>query len=139
MNLLICETKRGIGEMKYEICNESPLLSFAIATYNKADVVWELVNLLLSINCEDIEVVVTDDASTDNTYTKLALVNDTRFKIFKNETNLGAINNMVKAVFNASGKYVFYINDRDSINIKHVSHIMECIKEQDYSYVMVKN
>lgn len=115
------------------------LVSFVIPTYNRCDMVYELVKEILTIKREDINVVVTDNNSTDNTFEKLGTICDKRLKIYRNETNVGAINNMVKAVFHASGKYAFYINDRDSIIMENLPPVFDLLEKGEYAYVVARN
>ncbi|MDR2152703.1 MAG: glycosyltransferase [Helicobacteraceae bacterium] len=112
-----------------------PIVSFCIATYNRAERVYALVTSILSCEREDIEVCVNDNASTDNTKELLGKIADSRFKYFENENNIGAIRNMLVVITRASGKYAFYCNDRDLIVIENIPKLIAFLSERDFAYV----
>lgn len=60
--------------------NSKYLLSICIPTYNRASIIRDCVDSCLEINSKNIEIVVTDNASTDGTYNELKDIKDSRFK-----------------------------------------------------------
>ena len=62
-----------------------PKVSIIIPTYNRVDVVVEAIRSVLDQTVKDIEVIVVDDGSTDNSYdiVNLYAQNDSRIKLFK--------------------------------------------------------
>ena len=74
---------------------EDILLSICIPTYNRADIVYECVKECLKISGDDIEVVVNDNCSTDDTKGKLEKIVDKRFRYYRNNENIGYSNLMV--------------------------------------------
>ena len=91
------------------------ILSVCIASYNKAQTTYDLVVSLLSNVDEGFEVVVVDNASTDNTIELLETVKDGRLRIIKNEQNIGGAANMIKAVYSGNALFSLYTNDRDCV------------------------
>ena len=83
------------------------LISFCIPTYNRADYLGKLLESITSQADESIEIVISDNASTDNTDE----IVDFYKKIFpsivfkKSKINYGADKNLLKAVSHASGKF----------------------------------
>lgn len=92
------------------------IISFCISTYNRSDKIFKLVNDILEYKGNDIEVVVSDNCSTDDTIIKLSKIEDERFRFFVNSPNTGAIPNYMKAMSEGEGEYVFFSTDKDSIN-----------------------
>ena len=87
---------------------KDPLVSIVIATYNGAAYLEEQLKSLLAQTYPAIEIVASDDGSTDNTVDILlqyAAVHD-NFKIIKNKTNLGYIKNFEQAMAAASGEWI---------------------------------
>ena len=111
------------------------LLSFCIATYNRKKILLELINTLLEIKRDDYDIVVTDNASDDGTMEMLQSMNCKKVKYFRNKSNIGIANNIIKSVFNADGKYAFYINDRDLIDISLIDSVFNILKNMDLSFV----
>jgi glycosyltransferase involved in cell wall biosynthesis len=75
-----------------------PAVSVAITAYNSGPWVAEAVRSALGQTMGDIEVVVVDDASTDDTYVAVAAVEDPRLRLYRNSTNLGEAANWNRTV-----------------------------------------
>lgn len=62
-----------------------------------------------------MEWLITDDCSTDDTFTMLQemALNDSRIRIFKNEVNSGAAVTRNVSISNATGKYIAFIDSDD--------------------------
>jgi glycosyltransferase involved in cell wall biosynthesis len=75
-----------------------PAVSVAITAFNSQPWVAGAVHSALEQTMRDIEVVVVDDASTDDTYRVVAAINDTRLRLYRNITNLGEANNWNRAL-----------------------------------------
>jgi glycosyltransferase involved in cell wall biosynthesis len=75
-----------------------PAVSVAITAYNSAPWVAEAVRSALEQTMRDIEVVVVDDASTDDTYAAVAGVDDPRLRLYRNSANLGEAANWNRTV-----------------------------------------
>lgn len=88
-------------------------LSFCIPTYNRASQVHELVTTILRCPDTEIEVVVLDNGSTDDTLTRLSTVHDPRLQVHSNGTNRGALFNMVNVLEKGRGDYLIYSTDQD--------------------------
>lgn len=114
-----------------------PFLSISIATYNKREYVYKnVVEILSSFPGEEIEVVVTDNASTDDTIECLKEISDSRLRIIEKRENTGAACNFIDAIFNAQGEYVLYTNDRDNIIGEGLYPLIKMLRENDYAYVI---
>ena len=75
-----------------------PAVSVAITAYNSEPWVAEAVRSALEQTMGDIEVVVVDDASTDDTYAAVAAVEDPRLRLFRSSTNIGEAANWNRTV-----------------------------------------
>jgi glycosyltransferase involved in cell wall biosynthesis len=75
-----------------------PAVSVAITAYNSGPWVAEAVRSALDQTMGDIEVVVVDDASTDDTYAAVAAIDDARLRLYRNSTNLGEAANWNRTV-----------------------------------------
>jgi glycosyltransferase involved in cell wall biosynthesis len=65
--------------------NESPLVSICIPTYNRAGLVKKAIDSALSQTYTNIEILVVDNASTDNIEDIISDYSDVRLKFFKNK------------------------------------------------------
>ncbi len=90
--------------------NKKPVLSICIPTYNRAALVYECVSGILKSKSEDIEVVVSDNASEDTTSLLLSKIKDDRFHYTRNKTNIGSVN-VINVLKLAQGSWLLLISD----------------------------
>lgn len=93
-----------------------PLVSVCIPAYNNAAYIKDTVMSILEQTYQNIELVVVDDCSTDNTVEVLETIQDERLKIYKNEHNLGMVGNWNRCLELATGEYVKLICADDMIH-----------------------
>lgn len=113
------------------------VLSICIPTYNRRDNVKNLTLNLLGSKRNDFEIVVVDNASTDNTYTELLKIKDERLKVYLNKKGITAIENGNRALKLASGKYCMLFNDREIANNKYLDEILDFLSKDEYSFVHI--
>lgn len=99
-------------------------LSFCIPTYNNEKSVHRLVIDLLTYNASDIEVVVLDNGSLDNTLNSLKLIKDDRLNIYSNGINKGALFNMLNVLDKGRGEYLVYCTDHDHIDVNKIGQFL---------------
>ena len=94
----------------------SPLVSIALCTYNGAVFLRRQLDTILQQTYTHLEIVIVDDASTDDTINiiKVYAAKDDRIRFFQNETNFGFNKNFEKAVSYCAGEYIA-IADQDDI------------------------
>jgi len=109
------------------------LISFCIPTYNRAELVKRCVKSILEIDSREIEVVVVDNASPDSTEETLKSIDDARISYYKNQTNLGAVMNIVQTIRRARGEWVFLMSDEDAIVRNSVEEIIADLSTGDLS------
>ena len=84
-----------------------PLVSIAVPVYNGQRYLAEALDSLLAQTITDIEIIITDNASTDETAAicKRFAAQDARVRYFRSSTNIGACPNFNLGVTYARGKY----------------------------------
>jgi glycosyltransferase involved in cell wall biosynthesis len=93
---------------------KGPLVSIVIPTYNYAQFVGRALNSLLSQTFSDIELIVIDDASTDDTPKVLeAYRGDTRVRLVRHDSNQGHIRTYNEGLVMARGEYVGLLSADD--------------------------
>jgi len=97
---------------------DKPLVSVIIPTYNIERYIEEALQSILNQTYKNIEVVVVDDCSTDNTLKILEDIQKTdhRIKVYKNNQNLKISKTLNKAITYSSGKYIARM-DGDDISL----------------------
>lgn len=91
-----------------------PLLSVIIPTYNRGRLILNSVTSVLNQTYKNIELIVVDDCSTDNTEEILKSINDSRIKYVKLEKNSGACVARNKGIEISRGEFIAF-NDSDDL------------------------
>lgn len=85
----------------------SPLVSIVLPTYNGERYLAKQLDSIYSQSCQDFEVIVADDVSTDGTVKVLDKYKQhNNFQYSINQKNLGFIKNFSQAVMKARGKFI---------------------------------
>ncbi len=94
----------------------SGLVSIVLCTYNGNFFIDDQLQSILRQTYNNIEIIISDDVSTDGTYEKLEKFaqKDSRIRLFRNITNLGYNKNFSKACSLANGNYIA-IADQDDV------------------------
>jgi len=90
-------------------------VTIAIPTYNRVDLLKEAIESVLSQTYKDFELLICDNASTDNTEKMVSTFSDPRIKYHKNKNNIGMMNNWNKCVELSRGKYLMILGDDDKL------------------------
>lgn len=93
---------------------ESPLISILMPNYNYANYVGMAIESVLQQTWTDFELIIVDDASTDNSRAMISkYTDDPRIKLFTNKINVGVFENVEKAFSYSKGKYVIMMPSDD--------------------------
>lgn len=90
-----------------------PRVSVVIPTYNRADVIPRAVESVLDQTFEDLELLVVDDGSTDDTVAMLESIDDPRLRVITHETNRGANVARNTGIEHAEGEFVAFLDSDD--------------------------
>ena len=107
----------------------APKVSICIPTFNRCTKVYGLVNNILNYVGPELEVVVLDNGSTDETKDLLNKINDDRFSFIQNEENIGGEINIVKVISLASGEFSLLCLDKDYLSYESIAVLIERIKQ----------
>jgi glycosyltransferase involved in cell wall biosynthesis len=107
--------------MAFMISN--PLTSICIPCYNAEKFIGDTLRSVLAQTYCDLEIIVCDDCSTDNTLQVVKSFVDPRITIYVNKHNLGCTGNYNKALSYAQGTYVKLLCDDDII-------VPQCVEKQ---------
>lgn len=85
-----------------------PKISIAIPVYNRQNLVKRAIESSLAQTYQNIEIVVVDNCSTDNTYEVAKRYSDfdSRVRCHKNTTNIGPVANWLRCIELSEGMYV---------------------------------
>jgi glycosyltransferase involved in cell wall biosynthesis len=93
--------------------SSSPAVSVIMATYNGSRNLRPSINSILSQTWRDLELIVVDDCSTDDTAAILATYDDSRLKITRNERNLNVVASRNCCVAQARGEFIAMLDHDD--------------------------
>lgn len=111
---------------------QNSLVSILIPVYDREHLIEEAVLSALNQTYENIEIVIVDNKSTDNTWEVLQRLasQDNRIKIFQNETNIGPVRNWKRCIDEAGGKYGKILFSDDVIYPNFLEKALELIDEE---------
>ena len=89
------------------------LVSIIMPSYNTAPYIAESIQSVIDQTYKDWELIIVDDCSTDNTDEVLEYIKDSRIRYFKNDKNLGAAVSRNKALREARGQWIAYLDSDD--------------------------
>ncbi|HUW69833.1 MAG TPA: glycosyltransferase [bacterium] len=90
------------------------VVSIMIPTYNQAAYIGDTIRSVLAQTYTQLEIIVADDASTDETPEIVAGFADPRIKYFRNERNIGRVRNYHKALYeHATGAWAANLDGDD--------------------------
>ena len=97
----------------------NPTVTFVVPCYKLAHLLSECVNSILEQTFTDLEVIIMDDCSPDNTSEVAASFTDSRVKHIRNPQNIGHLQNYNKGIALARGKYVWLISADDTLRRRY--------------------
>lgn len=105
----------------------SDLVSVCIPVYNGEKHLKESLKSVISQSYKNIEVLIVDDGSTDNSIhiiTEFQKI-DKRIRIIKNNKNLGLVKNWQKCIKSAKGNWIKFLFQDDIMHSECVEKMME--------------
>src|ERR1035437_5781020 len=90
-----------------------PLVSIGIPTFNRRVYTLRAAKSALSQTYTKIEVIVSDNASTDDTIQHLSAIEDARLVILRHPENSGMVANFNSCLKAATGKLFLMLSDDD--------------------------
>jgi glycosyltransferase involved in cell wall biosynthesis len=100
----------------------SPKVSVCIPTYNAAAFLADAIDSVLAQNFSDFELVVSDDASDDETPSICRKYVDPRFRATRSDRRLGQAGNWNRCLELASGEYVILLHADDQLLPGYLEH-----------------
>lgn len=112
------------------------LVTICVATYNRSKHLRYCIKSIQNQEYNNIEIIVVDDCSTDNTKEVVSefMKNDNRIKYIKHENNKGLAAARNTAIFNANGKYFTFIDDDDRWTTNFIKEFVTLAEKYNKNY-----
>ncbi|MEW5681908.1 MAG: glycosyltransferase [Pseudomonadota bacterium] len=113
-----------------------PLISVYMPTYNRVQMAIRAIESVLAQDYPKLELLVVDDASSDDTWQVLTnkYINDERIRFFRQSTGQGACAARNRAISEAKGEFVTGIDDDDEFLPNRLSSLYSAYDDK-YSCV----
>jgi glycosyltransferase involved in cell wall biosynthesis len=110
---------------------KSPSVSVILPTYNRAHLLTRAVRSVLNQSYTDLELIVVDDCSTDNTMHELSMITDPRMKVIRLQNNSGAAAARNAGIRAAVGRYIAFQDSDDEWTSSKLQQQIEVMKSCD--------
>lgn len=102
-------------------------VSVIIPTYNRADLIERSIESVLAQTYQDVEIIVVDDGSTDDTRQVVTSYGDRVGYIFQQRAGASAARNL--GVLNSSGEYLMFLDSDDTIEATAIEKLARALDE----------
>jgi len=107
---------------------EFPLVTVAIPTYNRASYLKHALASAYAQTYKNIEIIVSDNASNDDTAAAAASFNDLCLKYLRQPKNIGMVGNWNACLNSASGQYFLLLSDDDELGPAAIEDLVNVIR-----------
>jgi glycosyltransferase involved in cell wall biosynthesis len=117
-----------------------PLVSVVIPTYNRENLIKRSILSVLNGDYKNIEVIVVDDNSTDNTYQVVSALQkkDSRIRYIKLDKRSGAQAARNRGIIEATGEFIAFLDSDDAWESNKLATQMEILKSANYNpYIVI--
>lgn len=92
---------------------KDPTITVLMPVYNVEPFIKEAIESVLNQSYSDFELLIIDDASTDDTVNRITAFSDSRIKLIKKPKNLGLIDSLNLGIKLAKGQYIARMDGDD--------------------------
>lgn len=111
---------------------ENVFLSILIPSYNRGNKALEAVREICSAGYDsEIEIIVSDNGSVlyPSEYQAIRDMQDTRVRYYRNDCNMGFLENVMRLLDMAEGEYAILSSDEDVMMVSNLSHYLNLFKK----------
>lgn len=113
-----------------------PKVSVCIPTYNRRPLLQEAIASVLQQTFTDLEILVCDDGSQDDTADWMASQSDPRLRYIRHLQNIGKSNNMRSGFEQAQGEYFIKFDDDDRLTPEFLAKTVAVLEQRpEFDYV----
>lgn len=101
--------------------------------YNRVDVIQRAIKSVLGQTYNDLELIIVDDCSTDNSFDIISSIEDERVKVYKLERNSGAATARNFGIKKSSGEFISFLDSDDYFEPEFLETSYEVLSKSDSS------
>ena len=113
-------------------------VSVLIPAYNREKFIELTIKSVLDQSYQNIEIIVYDDGSKDNTVEKIKSIKDKRLKLYIGETNRGVGYARNFLMEKATGEYLCWLDSDDLLSVDRITKCINYINEHSVDIVYSK-
>lgn len=112
--------------------DNKPKVSIGMPVYNEAQYIRQSLDSLLAQDYKDFELIISDNASTDDTQNICMqyVSRDKRIQYYRNKSNLGSINNFNRVFTLTKGEYFMWASCHDLWENTFISRCVDILKKE---------
>lgn len=108
---------------------KDPVVSVIIPTYNREKLIVNAINSVMKQTYQDFDIMIIDDASTDNTESVIKGMNNDKIRYFKMEKNGGQCIARNYGIKQAKGEYIAFLDSDDEWLPAKLEKQLECFEK----------
>ena len=109
--------------------NKQELVTIAIPTYNRAGFLKTAIESCIKQTYQNIEILVLDGGSTDNTKQVVESFNDSKIVYYKNAENIGMMRSWNRCIELSGGEFIIILGDDDTLHTNFINETMKIYKK----------
>lgn len=106
-------------------------VSICIPNYNYGKYIGETIRSILNQTYRNFELIIVDDASTDNSLEVINSFSDPRISVYENESNIGITANWNRCLEYASGEYIAIFHSDDIYHEEIIEHEVNLLSSEN--------
>jgi len=106
-----------------------PTITVGIPTFNRAALLRETIESVLGQTYRDFSLIVSDNASTDETRDVVASLADSRLQYVRAEENVGMIGNFNRLIGLAGTEFLMLLPDDDRLYPEYLGSVVEILQQ----------
>ena len=110
---------------------KDPFFSICIPNYNYAHFIKKTIDSVLIQDFTDFEIIICDNASTDNSIEVIREYKDRRIKLIRNKYNVGFSHNLDRVTRNAIGEFIILLSADDIMKKNALKRYYSIIQKFD--------
>ncbi len=108
-------------------------VSFIITSYNYENYIKETIESIKKQTYKDFEIIVVDDASTDNSFSILEKIDG--IKLIRHDKNKGQLAAIISGLREANGEFISIIDSDDTISADYAEKMVNILKKNNASLI----